>query len=148
MKAERFLKSYQDADDLKEQLVITATMTALKILFDSHRLRDSPSRPDQPYLMYPSNSNLVWLREAGIDLPDDIVPEQVTDSQAGKICDAFGLFGTAEECLDRLKRAADYSDVEHVFIFPTHTQDGGYDMPRREVDAFRNVIFPGLATGR
>ena len=29
-------------------------------------------------------------------------------------------------------------------IFPTHTQDGGYDMPRPEVAAFRDVIFPGL----
>ncbi len=34
--------------------------------------------------------------------------------------------------------------LEQVFIFPTHTQDGGYDMPRREVEAFRDVIFPGL----
>ena len=101
-------------------------------------------RSDQPYLMYPSNSNLVWLREAGIDLPDDVVPEQISDEQAEKICDAFGLFGTAEECLSRLKRASDESGVEQVFIFPTHTQDGGYDMPRPEVDAFKNVIFPGL----
>ena len=101
-------------------------------------------RPGQPYLMYPSNSNLVWLREAGIDLPEDVVPEQITDEQAEKICDAFGLFGTAEECLSRLKRAAGESGVDQIFIFPTHTQDGGYDMPRREVEAFSNTIFPGL----
>jgi hypothetical protein len=36
------------------------------------------------------------------------------------------------------------SGVEQVFIFPTHTQDGGYEMPAKEVAAFKNVIFPGL----
>ena len=101
-------------------------------------------RPDQPYLKYPSDSNLVWLREAGIDLADDFVPESIGDAQAAEICDAFGLFGTPEECLARLKRARDESGINHVFIFPTHTQEGGYDMPRAEVDAFREIIIPGL----
>ena len=87
-------------------------------------------RPDQPYLKYPSNSNLVWLREAGIDLADDFVPESIGDAQAAEICDAFGLFGTPAECLAGLKRARDESAINHVFIFPTHTQEGGYDMPR------------------
>ena len=86
-------------------------------------------RPDQPYLKYPSDSNLVWLREAGIELADDFVPESIGDAQASEICDAFGLFGTPEECLARLKRARDESGIKHVFIFPTHTQEGGYDMP-------------------
>ena len=102
-------------------------------------------RQDQPYLKYPSDSNLVWLREAGIDLADDFVPEKISDDQAAEICDAFGLFGTPEECLSRLKRAGDESGIDHVFIFPTHTQDGGYDMPRADVDAFRHTIIPGLA---
>ena len=101
-------------------------------------------RPDQPYLKYPSDSNLFWLREAGIDLADDFVPENISDSHAAEICDAFGLFGTPEECLDRLKRAWDESGIEHVFIFPTHTQEGGYDMPVNEVNAFRETIIPGL----
>jgi 5,10-methylenetetrahydromethanopterin reductase len=101
-------------------------------------------RPGQPYLKYPSAGNLTWLRAAGFDLPDDVVPEQIDDALAARICDAFGLFGTAEECLARLRRAATESGVEHVFIFPTHTQDGGYDMPRRELEAFRSVILPGL----
>ena len=100
-------------------------------------------RSDQPYLKYPSDSNLFWLREAGIHLADDFVPEQISDSQADAICDAFGLFGTTQECLERLRRAETESGVEHVFIFPTHTQDGGYDMPRAEVEAFRDVIIPG-----
>ena len=101
-------------------------------------------RSDQPYLKYPSASNLVWLREAGFDLPDDFTPENISDAQAAEICDAFGLFGTAEECLARLRRARDESGIDHVFIFPTHTQEGGYDMPRLEVGAFRDTIIPGL----
>ncbi len=102
-------------------------------------------RSDQPYLKYPSDSNLVWLREAGIDLADDFVPENISDDQASEICDAFGLFGTPEECLTRLRRARKESGIEHVFIFPTHTQDGGYEMPQPDVDAFRDTIIPGLA---
>ena len=105
---------------------------------------NSGSGTDQPYLKYPSDSNLVWLREAGIDLADDFVPESISDAQAAEICDAFGLFGTPEECLARLKRARAESGIDHVFIFPTHTQEGGYDMPRAEVDAFRKTIIPGL----
>ena len=110
----------------------------------ARRFRQRWFRPDQPYLKYPSDSNLVWLREAGIDLADDFVPESICDAQAAEICDAFGLFGTPEECLARLKRARDESGINHVFIFPTHTQEGGYEMPRAEVDAFREIIIPGL----
>jgi 5,10-methylenetetrahydromethanopterin reductase len=101
-------------------------------------------RPGQPYLKYPSAANLLWLRECGIDLPEDVIPEQIGDKQAEEICDAFGLFGTAEECLRRLRRAATESGIDHVFLFPTHTQEGGYEMPRAVVEAFRTVVLPGL----
>jgi 5,10-methylenetetrahydromethanopterin reductase len=126
----------------------TIFITPTTVDEDGPRARRWPQlwfRSDQPYLKYPSDSNLVWLREAGIDLPDDFVPEQITDTQADAICDAFGLFGTPQECLDRLKRAESESGIEQVFIFPTHTQDGGYDMPSAEVAAFKDVIFPGLS---
>ena len=103
-------------------------------------------RSDQPYLKYPSDSNLFWLREAGIDLPGDFVPEDITDTQADAICDAMGLFGTPQECLERLKRAGSESGIEQVFIFPTHTQDGGYEMPAKQVAAFGEVIIPGLGS--
>lgn len=125
----------------------TIFITPTTVSDDGPAARRSPQewfRPDQPYLKYPSDSNLVWLREAGIELADDFVPEDIGDAQADEICDAFGLFGTPEECLARLKRARDESSIDHVFIFPTHTQEGGYDMPRAEVDAFRKTIIPGL----
>lgn len=125
----------------------TIYITPLTVDEDGAKARRWPQqwfRPGQPYLKYPSEGNLTWLREAGIDLPDDVVPDQINDAQAEAICDAFGLFGTPEECLERLKRAAVESGIEHVFLFPTHTKDGGYDMPHKEVEAFKNIIFPGL----
>ena len=71
-------------------------------------------------------------------------PGEISDEIAARICEAFGLFGTAEQCAERLRRVVDESSIERVFIFPAHTQEGGYAMPRREVDAFRDVIFPLL----
>jgi len=132
----------RDLGDFQKIYITPATVDE-----DGSRARRWPQlwfRSDQPYLKYPSDSNLFWLREAGIDLPGDFVPENISDNQADAICDAFGLFGTPQECLKRLKRASAESGVEHVFIFPTHTQDGGYEMPQLEVDAFKDVVIPGL----
>ena len=68
-------------------------------------------RHDQPYLKYPSDSNLVWLREAGIDLAADFVPESISDDLAAEICDAFrpvrharGMPGPAETRRKRIGR--------------------------------------------
>ena len=125
----------------------TIYITPTTVDKDGARARRWPQqwfRSDQPYLKYPSDSNLFWLKVAGIDLPNDLIPEDITDTQADAICDAMGLFGTPQECLQRLRRAESESGIEHVFIFPTHTQDGGYDMPTKEVAAFKEVILPGL----
>jgi 5,10-methylenetetrahydromethanopterin reductase len=100
--------------------------------------------PGHPWLTYPSASNLHWLRQAGLPIPDDPVPEQVPEDLAARIEDAFGLFGSAEECADRLLRAREEAGVEHVFLFPAHTLAGGYEMPEREIDVFRRVIRPRL----
>jgi len=97
-----------------------------------------------PWLTYPSASNLHWLREAGLALPDGVTPEAVTDELAARIEDAFGLFGTAEACAERLVRAREEAGVEDVFLFPAHTFAGGYDMPEREIEAVRRVIAPRL----
>jgi 5,10-methylenetetrahydromethanopterin reductase len=100
--------------------------------------------PGQSFLTYPSASNLHWLRRAGIDLADDHVPERIPDDLAARIADAFGLFGPPEHCVERLQRARAEAGVEHVFLFPAHTLEGGYEMPTREVDAFRRIIRPRL----
>ncbi len=100
---------------------------------------------DHPWLTYPSASNLHWLREAGLPLPDTVTPDDVSDELAGRIEDAFGLFGAPERCADRLLRAREEAGVEDVFLFPAHTFAGGYDMPEREIEAFRRTIGPRLA---
>jgi 5,10-methylenetetrahydromethanopterin reductase len=103
-------------------------------------------RPGHPWLAYPSASNLHWLREAGLGLPDPLAPEAIGDALADRIADAFGLFGPPEHCLARLQRAREEAGVDHVFLFPAHTEAGGYDMPRPEVEAFGRVILPRLAS--
>lgn len=101
-------------------------------------------RADRPWLTYPSSTTLLWLRAAGIGLPDHPRPEDVTPDQAERICDALGLFGPAEQCADRLLRAHDEAAVDHVFLFPVHTEQTGYDLPEETVRAFAETIGPRL----
>ena len=101
-------------------------------------------REGQPWLRYPSASNLHWLRYAGIDLPADYDPSAVSDELADRICEAFGLFGTPEQCAARLLRARHEVGLQHAFLFPTHTWANHYDLPRAEVEAFGQVIGPTL----
>ncbi len=100
-----------------------------------------------PGLAYPSASHLYWLRAAGLALPEPPAPAAIDDALADRIADAFGLFGPAEHCLARLRRARAEAGVEHVFLFPAHTEAGGYDLPRAELEAFGRVILPGLGAG-
>ena len=100
--------------------------------------------PGHSWLTYPSKANIYWLRQAGLPIPEDPVPEEVSDDLADRICDAFGLFGPPERCAERLLRAHGEAGVDHVFLFPAHTRDGGYDMPEREVVAFERIIRPRL----
>jgi len=101
-------------------------------------------REDRPWLRYPSASNLHWLRYAGIDLPADFAPAEVSNELAGRICEAFGLFGTPEQCAERLLRARDELGLRQAFLFPTHTWANHYELPRAEVEAFGEVIGPAL----
>jgi 5,10-methylenetetrahydromethanopterin reductase len=98
--------------------------------------------PGHPWLTYPSASNLHWLREAGIPVPDPLVPGDIPDDVAARMEYALGLFGSPERCADRLLRAREEAGVDHVFLFPAHTLAGGYDMPEAEIEAFRRVIRP------
>ncbi len=103
--------------------------------------------PGHPWLTYPSASNLYWLHLAGLPVPNVVAPGDVSEDLAAGIADAFGLFGPPEHCADRLLRAREEAGVEHVFLFPAHTLAGGYDMPEREIEAFRRVIRPRLGGG-
>jgi 5,10-methylenetetrahydromethanopterin reductase len=101
--------------------------------------------PGQPFLAYPSASNLHWLKEAGFELEPTHDPAALDEDQARQIADAFGLFGPPERCAERLLQARDEAGVEHVFLFPAHDLERGYDMPEAEVQAFERVIRPRLA---
>lgn len=96
--------------------------------------------PGQPFLAYPSVSNLRWLAEAGYVLPENHDPAEIPEDQARQIADAFGLFGTPERCADRLLQAQAESGIDQVFLFPAHDLPGGYEIPERVVDAFERVI--------
>jgi 5,10-methylenetetrahydromethanopterin reductase len=101
-------------------------------------------RPGQPWLEYPSVSNLRWLGHAGIDIPVGHNPGDIPDSLADRVLDAFGAFGPAEQCAERLLRAHAEFGLQHAFLFPAHTWDSTYDLPRAEVEAFRDTIGPAL----
>jgi 5,10-methylenetetrahydromethanopterin reductase len=100
--------------------------------------------PGQPFLAYPSASNLHWLKEAGFELEPTHDPAALGEDQARQIADAFGLFGPPERCAERLLQARDEAGVEHVLLFPAHDLERGYDMPEAEVQAFERVIRPRL----
>ncbi|MGA2128223.1 MAG: LLM class flavin-dependent oxidoreductase [Xanthobacteraceae bacterium] len=101
--------------------------------------------PGQPFLAYPSSSNLRWLREAGFELGEAHDPAAIPADRAFRIADAFGLFGPPERCAERLLQARDEAGIEDVFLFPAHDLARGYDMPEAEVEAFARVIRPRLA---
>jgi len=100
--------------------------------------------PGQPFLEYPSASNLRWLREAGFDLAKGHDPAAIAEAEAQRIADAFGLFGPPERCAERLLQARVEAGVDHVFLFPAHDLAGGYAMPEAELQAFAKVMRPRL----
>jgi 5,10-methylenetetrahydromethanopterin reductase len=101
--------------------------------------------PGRPLLTYPSAGNLHWLREAGLPFDETLDPAVIGDDLARRVADAFGCFGPPEHCAERLLRAKEEAGVEHVFFFPAHDREGGYEMPAAEIDAFARVMRPRLA---
>lgn len=97
-------------------------------------------QPGQPFLAYPSASNLRWLREAGFDLAPHHDPAGIPEDRAQAIADAFGLFGSPERCADQLLRAKEEAGIDDVFLFPAHDLAGGYAMPEAELRAFDRTI--------
>ncbi|MDQ3382612.1 MAG: LLM class flavin-dependent oxidoreductase [Actinomycetota bacterium] len=131
----------RDPSTLEEILIVPFS------LGDGNDARSWPRtcfRAGQPWLRYPSRSNLHWLRYAGIDIPDDHRPEDISPAMADRVCDAYGLFGNAQECADRLLRAYRELGAHQVFLFPAHNWDTTYHLPRAEVEAFGHGIAPVL----
>jgi 5,10-methylenetetrahydromethanopterin reductase len=100
--------------------------------------------PGQPFLAYPSASNLHWLGQAGFMLDAAHDAAAIPEDRARQIADAFGLFGSPERCAERLLRAREEAGVDDVFLFPAHDLVGGYVMPEAEVDAFQRIIRPRI----
>jgi len=98
--------------------------------------------PGQPYLCYPSASNLRWLGAAGFDIAPTHDPASIPEDRARAIADAFGLFGAPERCAEQLLRAREAAGIDDVFLFPAHDLAGGYAMPEAEVEAFARVMRP------
>jgi 5,10-methylenetetrahydromethanopterin reductase len=133
----------RDPEELWEIFIVPVA------LGDRDSTREWPRRwfrEGQPWLEYPSRSNLLWLKEAGIDLPEGTNPSSITQELADRICDALGLFGEPEYCAERLIRAQEEAGVKHVFLFPAHNLRTGYEMPEAEVEAFGRVIGPRLTS--
>lgn len=125
-------------------VVFIVTLALADTFEEARRWVQRSFAPGQPFLEYPSASNLYWLRAAGVPVAEGTRPESIDDDLAGRVADAFGLFGPPERCADRLLRAREEAGVDRVFLFPAHTLEGGYDMPAREVEAFRRIIRPRL----
>lgn len=100
--------------------------------------------PGQPFLCYPSASNLRWLGAAGFDIAETHDPTSIPEDRARTIAEAFGLFGSPERCAEQLLRAREAAGVNDVFLFPAHDLAGGYAMPEAEVEAFERVMRPRI----
>ena len=58
-----------------------------------------------------------------------------------QICDAIGLIGTPEYCAERL-REAEAQGIKRLYLMTSET----YEFPHRELAAFRDRVFPALAS--
>lgn len=136
------LRAGRDPDSLTETLIVPFG------LGDSVVVRHWAQgwfREGQQWLRYPSRSNLTWLAHAGLPLADDYRPGDIDDATADRVLDAFGAFGPAEACAERLLRAQQETGVRRVFLFPAHDWEGAYDLPATEVAEFGRTIGPALA---
>ena len=102
--------------------------------------------PGQSFLTPPARPTSTGFARPGSRFDDDHDPASLSDATAARVCDAFGLFGPPEHCRDRLLRAREEAGVDHVFIFPAHTLEGGGELPVREVEALTRIIRPAVST--
>ena len=121
-------------------VIFIVTIGLADRLEEARRWPQRWAAPGQSFLTYPSAANLYWLRQAGIDVADDHDPGKLSDETAARVCDAFGLFGPPARCAEQLLRAREEAGVEHVFLFPAHTVEGGGELPTREVEAFAQIF--------
>jgi hypothetical protein len=79
------------------------------------------------------------LKKAGIDWPDALRdPDTIPEDLLTAVCDATGLFGTANDWVDGIKNVSQFTAASRLFIQPNLT----YDHPVDLISKFRDDIRP------
>ena len=143
---------------------IEMALTATTIIHEDQQEAMEMARPLCAQRLI-ETSHEPYLRGAGIDpgeleIPQDLrelypdIPHAEDWEEAKRLCqfmpqdllaqmcDAIGLIGTPEYCAQRL-REAEAQGIKRLYLMTSET----YEFPQRELEAFRDNIFPALATG-
>lgn len=89
--------------------------------------------PDGLYNLYPDVVHAEdWekAKQLCAFLPDDMLAD---------ICDTIGLIGTPQHCAEQIKKA-ERAGIDHLYLMTGAT----YEFAHRELQAFRDEIFPAL----
>ena len=91
---------------------------------------DIPSELNDLYPDIPHAEDWDRAKQLCSFLPEDILI---------KMCDALGLIGTPEYCVERIKKA-ESDGINHLYLMTSES----YQFPKRELEAFQTKIFPAL----
>lgn len=80
------------------------------------------------------------LQELGISIPPVTKAADIPDGVLAEICDATGIIGSPEHCLEIIARTAKTSGVEHIFC----TGYGVDNMSLVALEGLRRVVLPGI----
>ena len=148
-------RSGRNPDDL--EMILCATT----IIMDDQQEAREAARPLCVQRLV-EKSHSPYLKAAGIDADDLEIPAGLSaiypdiphaeDWERAKqlcaflpqetltqMCDAIGLIGTPEYCAQQL-RNAEANGINHLYLMTNET----YQLPQRELQAFRDTIFPSL----
>ena len=93
----------------------------------------------QPFLNYPSASNLRWLKEAGFELEEAHDPAAIPETSGEPNCGCIWTVRSTRALRRAPPAGARGTGVEQVFLFPAHDHARAYEMPEAEIQAFEGV---------
>ena len=103
--------------------------------------------PGQPFLAYPSASNLSLAAEKPASTsPKRTILRAFPRSAHARLPMRSGCSARRNAVRSDLLRAREEAGIEDVFLFPAHDLAGGYTMPEAELLAFERVMRPRLET--
>ena len=128
-------------NDQKEAREVARPLCVQRLVETSHRPYleaagifadhlDIPSELNDLYPDIPHAEDWDRAKQLCSFLPEDILI---------KMCDALGLIGTPEYCVERIKKAAS-DGINHLYLMTSES----YQFPKRELEAFQTEIFPAL----